>query len=84
MTDKLPFPELNSGTAITLKVVQGEVPSAREDEQLSRIVRLCNLMTECWALDPGDRPSVIWCSDEVKRVVSPTLHPGWQHLSLLP
>lgn len=70
MTDKLPFPELHSGTAITLKVVQGEVPSANEDEQLSQIVRLCSLMTNCWAFDPKDRPSVSQCCDEVKWVVS--------------
>ncbi|KIO19039.1 hypothetical protein M407DRAFT_31323, partial [Tulasnella calospora MUT 4182] len=70
MTNKLPFPELQRVPDITLKVVQGEVPSASEDEQLSQIVRLCSLMTNCWALDPGDRPSVSQCCDEVKWVPS--------------
>ncbi|KIO17504.1 hypothetical protein M407DRAFT_53126, partial [Tulasnella calospora MUT 4182] len=58
MTNKVPFPDLNSEGAITLKVVQGEVPAAREDTQLSQIVRLCSLMTECWAFDPRNRPNI--------------------------
>ncbi|KIO19450.1 hypothetical protein M407DRAFT_51863, partial [Tulasnella calospora MUT 4182] len=61
MTNKLPFSELESGTAITLRVIEGKVPSASEDEHLSQIVRLCNLMTECWAFDPWARPSVSKC-----------------------
>lgn len=70
MTNKLPFPELDSGTAITLRVIQGKVPSATEDKQLSQIVRLCSLMTDCWALDPINRPSISRCCGEVKWVVS--------------
>lgn len=73
MTDKLPFPELDSTTAITLNVIQGKVPLAIEDEQLSQIIRLCSLMTDCWVLDPGERPSVSRCCDEVKWMVSPVV-----------
>ncbi|KIO18517.1 hypothetical protein M407DRAFT_47135, partial [Tulasnella calospora MUT 4182] len=58
MTNKVPFPELNSEGAIVLKVVEGQVPIAREDTQLSQIVRLCSLMTDCWAFDPQDRPNI--------------------------
>ncbi|KIO20230.1 hypothetical protein M407DRAFT_81831, partial [Tulasnella calospora MUT 4182] len=70
MTNKVPFPDLNSEGAITLKVVQGEVPAAREDTQLSQIVRLCSLMTDCWAFDPRNRPNIARCNSEVKWMVS--------------
>lgn len=70
MTDKLLFPEFESGIAITLRVFQGKVPSAREDEQLSQIVRLCNLMTDWSGLNPRDRPRISRCCDEVKWVPS--------------
>ncbi|KIO19618.1 hypothetical protein M407DRAFT_30732, partial [Tulasnella calospora MUT 4182] len=70
MTNKLPFAELHSESAITLKVAHGEVPSASEDKQLSQIARLCSLMTNCWAFDPRERPSVSQCCDEIKWVPS--------------
>ncbi|KIO19361.1 hypothetical protein M407DRAFT_50892, partial [Tulasnella calospora MUT 4182] len=57
MTNKLPFSELDSGTAITLRVIEGRVPSAGEDKHLSQIVRLCSLMTDCWAFNPQERPN---------------------------
>lgn len=70
MTNKVPFPEVNAGGVITLKVVQGEVPSAREDAQLSQITRLCSLMEDCWRFDPKKRPDIARCTNEVKRMVS--------------
>lgn len=69
MTDKIPYPELQSGAAIVLRVTEGKVPAAAEDEQLSQIARLCSLMTDCWVLNPRDRPSAPRCCDEVKWVV---------------
>ncbi|KIO18521.1 hypothetical protein M407DRAFT_31819, partial [Tulasnella calospora MUT 4182] len=66
MTNKVPFPELNSEGAIVLKVVEGQVPVAREDTQLSQIVRLCSLMTDCWAFKPRNRPNISQCKAEVK------------------
>ncbi|KIO18890.1 hypothetical protein M407DRAFT_224512 [Tulasnella calospora MUT 4182] len=72
MTNKVPFPELNSEGAIVLKVVEGQVPAAREDTQLSQIVSLCSLMTDCWAFDPRNRPNISQCKTEVNRMVSRT------------
>lgn len=73
MTDKLPYPELKSEAAITIRVIEGKVPSTSEDEQLSQIARLCALMSDCWILDPQDRPSISRCCDEVKWVVCKAL-----------
>ncbi|KIO24828.1 hypothetical protein M407DRAFT_25789 [Tulasnella calospora MUT 4182] len=66
MTNKVPFPELNSEGAIVLKVVEGHVPVAREDTQLSQIISLCSLMTDCWAFDSRNRPDIARCNREVK------------------
>ncbi|KIO19449.1 hypothetical protein M407DRAFT_30911 [Tulasnella calospora MUT 4182] len=66
MTGKLPFSELGLSTANGTRVIQGRVASANEDEQRSQIVRLCNLMTECWEFDPQKRPTISRCCDEVK------------------
>ncbi|KIO24825.1 hypothetical protein M407DRAFT_25786 [Tulasnella calospora MUT 4182] len=66
MTNKVPFPELNSEGAIVLKVVEGHVPVARENTQLSQIISLCSLMTDCWAFDPRNRPDFARCNREVK------------------
>ncbi|KIO21325.1 hypothetical protein M407DRAFT_80495, partial [Tulasnella calospora MUT 4182] len=75
MTNQVPFPELYSAGGIVLEVIQGEVPSAREDAQLSQITRLCGLMTDCWELDPSERPNVAQCQNEVACMVSCT--PCW-------
>ncbi|KIO18585.1 hypothetical protein M407DRAFT_31776, partial [Tulasnella calospora MUT 4182] len=66
MTSKVPFPELNLAGAIALKVVEGQVPVAHEDTQLSQIISLCSLMTDCWAFDPQNRPNITRCQTEVK------------------
>lgn len=73
MTNKVPFPELTAEGAITLKVVKGEVPIAREDTQLSQVVTLCSLMTDCWAFDAKDRPSIVRCCSEVRWMVGPAV-----------
>ncbi|KIO18886.1 hypothetical protein M407DRAFT_83472, partial [Tulasnella calospora MUT 4182] len=72
MTNKLPFPELNSEGTIVLKVVEGQVPVAREDTQLSQIVSLCSLMTDCWAFVPQNRLNISQCQIEVKWMASST------------
>ncbi|KAG8927823.1 hypothetical protein FRC01_006878 [Tulasnella sp. 417] len=70
MTDKVPFPELSTQGIITLKVMQGEVPVARDDTNLSQITRLCSLMEDCWIFDSTKRPDVARCNNELKRMPS--------------
>ncbi|KIO26972.1 hypothetical protein M407DRAFT_23798 [Tulasnella calospora MUT 4182] len=65
MTNQVPFPELDLEGVITLMVIQGKVPSTREEAQLSQITGLCSLMTDCWEFDPVDRPDVAQCQNEV-------------------
>ncbi|KAG9035991.1 hypothetical protein FS837_001771 [Tulasnella sp. UAMH 9824] len=73
VTNRVPFPELNSEGAIVLKVVEGQVPAVREDTQLSQVIRLCSLMTDCWAFDPQNRPNIVRCHTEVRWIVSFTM-----------
>lgn len=73
MTNKVPFPHLNSEGMITLTVIEGEVPSPRQDTQLAQIVALCSMMTDCWAFDPNARPSISRCSNELGWMVSSAL-----------
>ncbi|KIO23961.1 hypothetical protein M407DRAFT_26578 [Tulasnella calospora MUT 4182] len=66
MTDKVPFPEFNAAGVITLTVIQGAVPSPREDRQLGQVVALCSMMTDCWAFDPNARPRIDRCCTELQ------------------
>ncbi|KIO29911.1 hypothetical protein M407DRAFT_20974 [Tulasnella calospora MUT 4182] len=45
-----PPPEAKTNQSITLKVIQGLLPSLHEDGQLSQIGRLCDVMVKCWKL----------------------------------
>ncbi|KIO21328.1 hypothetical protein M407DRAFT_29046 [Tulasnella calospora MUT 4182] len=65
MTNRVPFPELNSEGVITLTVIKGKVPSTREDAQLSQINGLCSLMTDCWKFNPKERPGIAQCRNEI-------------------
>ncbi|KIO18995.1 hypothetical protein M407DRAFT_62632, partial [Tulasnella calospora MUT 4182] len=58
MTGKLPFSDLQRVPDIMMRVVEGQVPSTSEDKHLSQIVRLCSLMTDCWAFNPRERPTI--------------------------
>ncbi|KIO26400.1 hypothetical protein M407DRAFT_74553, partial [Tulasnella calospora MUT 4182] len=70
ITDKIPFHELNSEVYITMTVIQRKIPPIGQDAQMSQIVSLCSLMTECWAYNPKSRPSASKCRALVQWMVS--------------
>ncbi|KAG8984224.1 hypothetical protein FRB90_005474, partial [Tulasnella sp. 427] len=70
MTDEVPFEEFNTEHAIMWRVVQGTVPSIHDNSQVGQVVRLCNLMSRCWSLEPENRPNVFQCWNEVNRLPS--------------
>ncbi|KAG8915017.1 hypothetical protein FRC00_008726 [Tulasnella sp. 408] len=41
--------------AIIMHAVKGKMPAVRENAQLSHILKLCGLMSECWNLEPANR-----------------------------
>lgn len=61
MTGKLPFEELMDPQFI-FRITLGRLPAVRDDEQLSPILPLCSLITDCWILRPAQRidASTFW------------------------
>lgn len=55
ITGKIPFEELSKVTAIILHTINGKLPAIRDDMDLSHVLKLCSLMSECWALEPSKR-----------------------------
>ncbi|KIO17386.1 hypothetical protein M407DRAFT_32944 [Tulasnella calospora MUT 4182] len=61
VTDNYPFPEAKTNKLITIKVIQGLLPSLYDDGQLSQIGDLCYVMERCWKSEPKQRPSAAEC-----------------------
>lgn len=61
MTDSYPFAEIEQDTAVVLHVVTGDLPSVENNSHTSQMRELCDLMDECWKLDPQLRPSAKKC-----------------------
>lgn len=55
LTGKIPFEKLNTQGAIIMQVIKGELPAIREEAQLSHILKLCDLMSDCWISRPAER-----------------------------
>ncbi|KIO15280.1 hypothetical protein M407DRAFT_35187, partial [Tulasnella calospora MUT 4182] len=55
VTGRLPFEELNYSAAIICRTVTGQLPPVRDDTQLSHVLMLCNLMSNCWISEPAKR-----------------------------
>lgn len=53
-----------------LQVIQGKVPSTHENARLAQVIRLCNLIADCWELDPKHRPTAVRCCDQIGWMVS--------------
>lgn len=69
MTGKLPFEELTNPQVI-YSVTLGRLPAIRENEQLSPILRLCSLMSDCWNLTPAKRVDACTFRRKVSFMVS--------------
>ncbi|KIO30423.1 hypothetical protein M407DRAFT_20487 [Tulasnella calospora MUT 4182] len=65
MTDCLPFSDLYWEPAITVRIFQGKLPSIRANAQLSHVIKLCSLITDCWKHAPSKRPSALSCRKEI-------------------
>lgn len=55
VTGKIPFEELLRNETVIARVVAGKLPKIREEAQLSNILGLCALMSDCWISDPAGR-----------------------------
>lgn len=46
---------------VMAQVVEGELPNFEADNEMSKVVGLCNLMKSCFKQDPNDRPDATKC-----------------------
>lgn len=61
MTGSVPFPGLETRFHVTMTIVKGTLPPIREENQMSQILSLCGLMTECWRRNAQERPTATRC-----------------------
>ncbi|KAG8937888.1 hypothetical protein FRC00_011156 [Tulasnella sp. 408] len=58
VTGRMPFEELHRDTTIICHTIAGKLPPIRQDGQLSHVLMLCSLMSDCWLSDPYKRIDV--------------------------
>ncbi|KIO19740.1 hypothetical protein M407DRAFT_30630 [Tulasnella calospora MUT 4182] len=76
MTESLPFEEVNSDFDVVVRVVEGKLPSLRDDANLALIHELCSLMEMCWKVQPTERPTAESCQSAIEDM--PMLAPEMQ------
>ncbi|KAG9041737.1 hypothetical protein FS837_011821 [Tulasnella sp. UAMH 9824] len=64
MTDSIPFHDVKELVVIH-RVVQGNLPSISNGVRMLLIQELCFIMTQCWHLDPGKRPTAEDCQKSI-------------------
>ncbi|KAG8938025.1 hypothetical protein FRC00_001928 [Tulasnella sp. 408] len=57
VTGKIPYEDLKNDADVMKSIIEGRLAVIREDPQLSQVLQLCNLMSECWISAPYHRPS---------------------------
>ncbi|KAG9041399.1 hypothetical protein FS837_012322 [Tulasnella sp. UAMH 9824] len=68
ITDRYPFEEFTSEPQVTMKLIEGYLPSIYKQDQLSQIHMLCGPMQNCWKLDPKERPPATECWQTIHRI----------------
>ncbi|KIO17802.1 hypothetical protein M407DRAFT_32524 [Tulasnella calospora MUT 4182] len=61
LTDDYPFGELKLDFEVTMRIIEGRLPSIYGHDQLSQVRSLCSLMQSCWKPEPKERPSATEC-----------------------
>ncbi|KAG8925695.1 hypothetical protein FRC00_003745, partial [Tulasnella sp. 408] len=70
ITGRIPFEELDKESAIIMHTMHGKLPATREDAQLSHVLRLCHLMSECWLSEPQKRIDASSFERKIRTMVS--------------
>ncbi|KIO32082.1 hypothetical protein M407DRAFT_47066, partial [Tulasnella calospora MUT 4182] len=55
VTGKIPFDEVFHDWEVIDRVLTGKLPAIREQAQLSQVLNLCGLMSDCWVSNPAGR-----------------------------
>ncbi|KAG8938709.1 hypothetical protein FRC00_014546, partial [Tulasnella sp. 408] len=55
ITGRIPFEELDREVAIIMHTMHGQLPAIRKDTELSHVLKLCSIMSDCWRPEPVKR-----------------------------
>ncbi|KAG8981755.1 hypothetical protein FRB90_007034 [Tulasnella sp. 427] len=66
LTGHLPYPNAKNDFALTLALARKETPAQNITLEVTEPIR--QLLNDCWALEPQDRPTILWCAVVVNRV----------------
>ncbi|KIO32095.1 hypothetical protein M407DRAFT_67158, partial [Tulasnella calospora MUT 4182] len=73
VTGKIPFEELSRDATVIACVVTGKLPAIREQAQLSHVLKLCGLISDCWISNPAGRIDASNFRRRVNMMVSPVM-----------
>ncbi|KIO19821.1 hypothetical protein M407DRAFT_82308, partial [Tulasnella calospora MUT 4182] len=57
MTDKLPHHEADNDLSVVLNVLEGRIAHFGGDKHMAQMKTLCDLVLNCWTVDPKQRPT---------------------------
>ncbi|KAG9041776.1 hypothetical protein FS837_011761 [Tulasnella sp. UAMH 9824] len=79
ITDNYPFPDARAPGRIVLDIVRGNLPMIHQHTLLAQIVPLCSLITDCWRLNPIQRPAAADVLKALKWIPSTPPSPRTAH-----
>ncbi len=69
ITEELPFRDSKSVGNVVLRICTGNLPSASQYNLASSFLDVWNLMEQCWAMTPLERPSSRTCESMIEKLV---------------
>ncbi|KAG8910685.1 hypothetical protein FRC00_007730, partial [Tulasnella sp. 408] len=66
VTGKVPFEGVDNEAAIIMHALKGQLPPIRKDTELSHVLMLCGLMSDCWLSQPAQRIDALTFSRKVE------------------
>lgn len=73
MTDKLPHHEADNDLSVVLNVLEGRIAHFGGDKHMAQMKTLCDLVLNCWTVDPKQRPTASDFSVSISLMVRPSL-----------
>ncbi|KDQ15687.1 hypothetical protein BOTBODRAFT_173766 [Botryobasidium botryosum FD-172 SS1] len=61
ITGKVPFQDVPGQVAVMRRILDGELPTAKETPEFDGAAPLWDLVQWCWSAEPGDRPTINEC-----------------------